>query len=1203
MKRQTLAFILAILALLFGTHAEAATYTFRSDTYSWESAANAITWNRTCTGFPGDDDKATVSFTGGFTFNFAGTAYSSVRVLTNGALQFGTDTGFFRNYANAALPAGNATAQSGCTAAATTATMMAYWTDLDPSRAGSGGVTWEQKGTAPNRYVVVSWNSVYQYNTSTPYTFQIILLENGEFKYQYGNANASGSNATIGVQVSNTDYTQYSYNSGYNANGSAIRWFLPSGTPNRVAEYRMDEYSWSGTLGEVTDSSGNGHGGVRVGTATTTASGYVCRALVVPANTTTTSSAVDTSLDVDSGIGSTGSMSMWVKSNVVWTSATAAMLFDASTVANRPFYLMRNGGGALRFSLADTAGTIITATTVAQTFAANTWVHVAATWRLAAGTNQSTLRIYVNGTLVATTNGTTNGNLDPSLGSLFLGDNRSTVIPTGSTANSANGQLDEVRVYNYEISGIELGLDMAITHSCAPPLDHIEVGPASTSGSTCTASTVTLRACSDAACATLLPTYVGTVNLTTSSNRGDWAAGTGPAPQGTLANGAANDGAATYTFSALDSGTARLQLTHTLAQDVTVTAVDSTLPNTSRTSTAIAFRDNVFVFTEDLSSLVAGADVAVAGRAHDHTVSLIKRDPSTGNCGVATDFSGSRALKMWRTDASGPWTAPSVDSPALTVPAAQPAATNLTLSFSGGVASFNLASTDIGRYALSLLDDSLSYASTPVSGTGNTLTVRPFAVVVQGIRQGATNNPGGSLFSDSMFARAGSNFQATVGAYRWASAADANNDGVPDAGATLANTTAGGLAPSFTSPVALVPLAASQTPAGGVLGSLNNGSISGFSGGSATPTTLQYTEVGSFALNPSSVVTGFIGSALSLDATVFNASGAQSTRIGRFTPAQFVLSGASVTHRSTAACTPASAFSYLGENFQLTFTLTAQNALGATTLNYTGSFARLDPGTAANWQLAGIDGSTAFLSTGGTPRLSLGTATGSWSNGVAAGITLSAAALRAAAPDGPFNAAFGIAPTDSDGVAMASHNIDVAAPTGNDHTSVATLPLRFGRLRLMNGVGSQDRPLGLPLVAQYWDGAAFSDNTLDSCTRLPATAVNFGNYRKTITAADTAVSGSAVTLSSGRGTLVLARPLAGHTGTFDVALSLGSSATDASCLQPWTPGTGDAASAGTSLSHLRGAWCSTTYDKDPSARASFGLYRGADSLIYQRENY
>jgi len=41
----------------------------------------------------------------------------------------------------------------------------------------------------------------------------------------------------------------------------------------------------------------------------------------------------------------------------------------------------------------------------------------------------------------------------------------------------------------------------------------------------------------------------------------------------------------------------------------------------------------------------------------------------------------------------------------------------------------------------------------------------------------------------------------------------------------------------------------------------------------------------------------------------------------------------------------------------------------------------------------------------------------------------------------------------------------------------------------------------------------------------------------------------------------------------------------------------------TSLAHLAGQWCDTTPTNNPSARGSFGLYRGAESLVYQRESY
>jgi hypothetical protein len=162
--------------------------------------------------------------------------------------------------------------------------------------------------------------------------------------------------------------------------------------------------------------------------------------------------------------------------------------------------------------------------------------------------------------------------------------------------------------------------------------------------------------------------------------------------------------------------------------------------------------------------------------------------------------------------------------------------------------------------------------------------------------------------------------------------------------------------------------------------------------------------------------------------------------------------------------------------------------------------------------------------------------------------------------------------------------------------------LRFGRLRLANAIGAQTRALGLPLSAQYWTGSSFDTNTLDNCTVLPAGAVSFGKLHGTLTAADVGVVGTGVSLSQGAGLLRLKAPSNNtHRGSVDLTLSLGSTAADVSCLQTWAPDI--PATTGAGLSHLRGTWCGSTYTKDPSARASFGLYRGADSMVYMRENY
>lgn len=745
-------------------------------------------------------------------------------------------------------------------------------------------------------------------------------------------------------------------------------------------------------------------------------------------------------------------------------------------------------------------------------------------------------------------------------------------------------------------------------HCTSNPSVSFTIGTSS-SGGTCGSTAVTLTALNTDGSAKT--GYTGSVSLSTSTGRGDWSAGS-PAPAGTLANGSADDGAATYTFTAADSGSARLSLAEIRAQSFTITAVDPSVSGSSSTSSTISISgSNAFVFAEDAAGKISGSDVAVAGRPHDYTVTVTRGDSGSANCGTATDYTGSHSLKLWRTDSNGSWTAPTVVSPALTIPSAQPTSSNITLSFTSGVASFNLGTTDIGRYSLSLRDDTQNYTSATLSGSSNALTVRPFALVVSNLactysfNGTSTTNVNAGTTTGTPFCLAGGNFSATVGAYRWSSSmsgngTDANDDGVPDSTATQTNVTSGGLAASFSGPVTLKALAGSQTPSTGVLGTLGNGSVSGFSGGKATPTDLRYTEVGLFQLDSQSLVSDYLGSGLALNGTLFTVSGTSTSTsaIGRFAPARFAAGNASVTLRSLSSCSPVSSFNYLGEPFSIGFTLTAQNALGATTKNYTGSFAKLDLSVPANLKLAGVSGSTSF-STGS--RLTLGSSSGTWVDGIA-NVTLSATAERGSSPDGPFTASFGIAPVDSDYTAMASYDLDTDSTTGNDHTLLASgIALYHGRLKLSNAVGSQGLGLNMPLAAQYWNNGSFTKNTSDSCTTVPTGSVSFGNHRNTLTVADTTLTNSSIRLANGETFLTLAKPSGTHRGSVDVALSLGSSAADSSCLQPWTPGT--LATQGAALAHLRGGWCGSTYDKDPAARASFGAFHGLDKFLQQRENY
>lgn len=966
-----------------------------------------------------------------------------------------------------------------------------------------------------------------------------------------------------------------------------------------VADYHFDECSYSGSSGEARDSRGSYHATSSGARPTTAAGGVVGRYL--------NSNALNTYLTTNSKIPLSGAYTIatWyltpfaIDNTNNIHSLAALDPVGGSCIGD---FMYTRDNDAYRWRVYTNANGPTIGSQVLNL--ASGWHHIALV-----GSGSNTL-LYLDGSYRETLGQRINS-ASSSYGLRYIGSSCDSLSLQAFRApldefmvfNTALAASDISAIYTYQRAGKNWDGTTRNLNSCVPAIASFVI-TGTGSASTCTPQTITVTA-KDGSGNTITG-YTGTVTLRTSSGMGTWAKGS-PAPGGSFSAGS-NDGQATYTFVSGDAGVARFTLSHAAARDLTVLVTDTgTGANTN--SATVQFRDNAFVWSEDLNDKISGSWIVVAGRPHDMKLTLVKKDVVTGACGTATDYTGSRNLKLWRTDSGGSWTAPSVVAPAVSIPTAKPASSNLALTFSAGVATFNLGTSDVGQYTLNVADETGSYATNAISGTSSLTSVRPFAIVVSGIKMGSTNNPNGTLPGDAVFGAAGANFSATVAAYRWSSAGDANGDGDPDAGIGLAAATAGGIAPGFASPATLVPR---YPVTGHVLGALQNASFN-IAGGSTTVSNLQYTEVGSFELNPSPragttdtppyVVTKYFGiDTLNFMPLVFNAAGVQNNTVGRFIPASFAVSGGTVTHRSTASCTPAATFSYLGENFQLAFNLEARNALGSKTSNYTGAYAKLNLSVPANLGPAGIAGSTPFKTGGG--RLSAVSSTGSWSSGTAsATLVLNAAratgAGGASSPDGPFNASFGVLPSDGEvsGVNVPDLDTDLP-PNGNERGLVATVALRYGRLRLQNAIGSQQRNLSLPLQAQYWDGSVYQINTLDSCTRISSSNISFGNYRNMIPA-DAVVLNSPITLNQGQALITLRKPTLARSGSYDLALALGNAATDASCLS-WAPS--PAAGSGASLSHLRWPWCGTASDRDPSARASFGLYTGTDAIIYQREN-
>lgn len=703
---------------------------------------------------------------------------------------------------------------------------------------------------------------------------------------------------------------------------------------------------------------------------------------------------------------------------------------------------------------------------------------------------------------------------------------------TGSTGGATNvHEIDNLRI---------------CATSQAPLIDHFEITVAP-SASTCTPQSVTITA-KDAANVTLTG-YTGTVVLSTSSIHGDW-----QPPSAQLNNGVADDGAATYTFAAANNGTVTLALSNTHADDLTIIAVDSLVPSSSSTSATVSFRDNAFVITNDT--------IQVAGRNQAMLVAMWRRDLSIGNCAIDAGYAGAKNLDAWLTlDPSHPAGAavPTIGALVLPIsaPAPNPASNNLALTFTAGSASFNLSTTDVGKYVLNLRDDTRLYATAvDIGGASPSVTTRPFA-----LHANVPGNPGASSPSGTVFTSAGTNFTATVRGVLWQAADDANNDGVPDSGANLADNA---VTPSYAWATALAattpftPATPLDSPPGtGTAGTLDRASggntiaQASFSGGAATAADWRYSEVGSFTIQ--AAATNYLNSA---GVNLSTANGVA----GRFTPAYF-----DVTR--SHGC-PAGGFTYggvlpfppgpLGQPFSVT--ATAFNALGAITQNYHGAYGFAkdttisNAGNATGFANNVIAGATGFTNGAGT----INTINYSFAAKETAPVTL---ALRA---------------IDADGVSSVGH-------------IEQTTEARSGRILMQNAFGSELLSLSLPVRAQYFQDTAngFVTNNADTCTSILIGGFTLSNANGSVTAPTpvtikppTSTSTPSLTGGAPSWSLVLTAPNPTADGYADVLIDLSA--------LPW----------------LQFDWDGNgTHDNDPTGRATFGIYKGSPRNIYLRERY
>lgn len=734
-----------------------------------------------------------------------------------------------------------------------------------------------------------------------------------------------------------------------------------------------------------------------------------------------------------------------------------------------------------------------------------------------------------------------------------------------------------------------------------PALHHIRIEHDG-AASTCAPESITLKACSNAACTTF---YTGgdVTNIGLSPTGGSYTWTPGSTVSILTAGGGINSG---ITLVRSSNGTATLA----------ITGSPSPTPGNAyecyNTATGISGNCNLIFSSNTFSFNVL-----------DHT-SGTKQTATLTSC-TSSFANKTRSVKFWSTYVNpatgtlqGKVVAGTGNADCSTgyanLGTASGSPTTLNLAFGSGIApqaTFSLCYPDVGQVRVDArYDGSTVTGDNGVIILGNdNFIAKPDHFALSNIKRTSDNfaNPAAVDATNGKFIKAGDStvvatqFTATV------TSKNALNATTPNYG--LENTPEGIMLTINTPIVA---------PIGGDPGLLScKGSISGciapggsanFSGGATTLTDLAWNEAGITQLMLKVGDGDYLGIG---EANTPTASG----NIGRFYPHHFSVIPDPTTPLENRAdlcldgflladgATPCSTFTYMGEPMDAQFTLTAHAANGSTTQNYITSataaenFAKLDPSASGN-PLGFASVNSSATQTYLTSRLDTSVnASGSFNVGVA-DIVAPISITRGTVPDGPYAVTnIGIAPVDTDGVGIGTFDLNTDITAGNDHAFIDVTEVRYGRLKMQNVHGSELLALRVPLEAQYWNGASFVRNLNDSATSITTANIAIIYHSGTLNATNMGASHVSISaINNGVGAINLTRPDLNASGSVNLLVNLGSSGVSANC-----PNLSSAGSASAAIPFLSGKWCGSAYDRDPVTRATFGIYK--TPIIYMRENY
>jgi MSHA biogenesis protein MshQ len=716
---------------------------------------------------------------------------------------------------------------------------------------------------------------------------------------------------------------------------------------------------------------------------------------------------------------------------------------------------------------------------------------------------------------------------------------------TGSTGATTNfNAIDNVQVCSFKAPiPVSIG---------EPSIHHFELSYAAT-GLTCESSTVTIKACANAACTSLYNGEV-TVNLAAT-------------------NGASWVGGSSVTFT---GG----QTTKALAKTATGTTVLSVSSSSvGAGNNPVCYEGGVVDAACSMNFLDTGLRFStipnqVAGLASPSQVQLqvVQTNTQTGACvarvtptsTVQFGYQCVDPISCISGQTFGIDNSPIASNPASSVTQY----TDVTRSFNSSAATnFTINYSDVGKvklYAKLVLPAQGTQPAITLEQQSNEFIVRPDRVVVSAVTNSTgTANPG-TTSTGAGFVAAGEEFKIVLDVVNRLGALTPNFGRETTAEAVSISSS---LAYPGISGVPCAVGTVNCTSAPSV--SFNNANFTAVSGvgGRFENTTAKWLQVGSLNINGKLNDQDYLGSG-------DTASTNPSAVVGRFYPHHFTLMYATLDDGCAAGN-----FSYMDSaSVSSNVLVQAMAADGSTVLtNYNTGANKAYSGVAAVSVVAENANNAQNLASRLETTLP-SWVDGSWLWQVA---NTDFAKRSDLVPDGPYsNLQLGLAVTSERDnrnfnvltMNPATNTDCVALANCNSVQMGSTLDIRYGRFMLENAAGPEDQDLPISLQSQYWNGSLFTQNLQDSCSSFDP--------------ANLAVSGL-TTLKDGN-----AGPMVAGQNPFNSMFIPAPNSAGVATLQYQIP---------LQLQYMQFPWNGGTSLVNPTAEANFGRFRGNKRQIFWQE--